>query len=81
MPIYEYKCDVCSYRFERNHPMADPPVTECPECHAHGVRKLFSTGGIVGSAHRSSGGDFPMPPVGGGGCSSGGCGMGMCGMG
>ncbi|MEO5364266.1 MAG: zinc ribbon domain-containing protein [Magnetococcus sp. DMHC-8] len=75
MALYDYKCDACAARFEVDHPMSAPPVQVCPECGAHKVRKILSTGGIsirtVGSKHSAP------PPS----CATGGCGGGMCGMG
>ncbi|MBF0142169.1 MAG: zinc ribbon domain-containing protein [Magnetococcales bacterium] len=76
MPIYDYKCDACQHAFEENHPMSAPPVRQCPACGAEKVRKILSTGGIVGST--KGGQDFSPPaasPCGGGGCGSGMCGM------
>ncbi|MGN7613023.1 FmdB family zinc ribbon protein [Magnetococcales bacterium HHB-1] len=74
MPIYQYKCDGCGHAFEKNHPMSDPPVKTCPECNQEKVRKIFATGGIVGSIKSGS---PPSPPP---ACSSGMCGSGMCGL-
>ena len=43
MPLYEYQCDACGTRFERIRKFSDPPLTECPNCGADGVRKLVSS--------------------------------------
>ncbi|MFB3917871.1 MAG: FmdB family zinc ribbon protein [Terriglobales bacterium] len=32
MPLYEYECTRCEYRFERIQKFSDPPVSKCPEC-------------------------------------------------
>ncbi len=32
MPIYEYECQKCEYRFERLQKLSDPPPTKCPQC-------------------------------------------------
>ena len=32
MPIYEYKCDSCSFRFEKRQGFDDEPVAICPRC-------------------------------------------------
>ena len=72
MPIYEYKCDGCGIRFERNQRMSDEPVRVCPECGKESVRKILSTGGVVGSMKS------PEPPP---SCPTGGCAGGMCGLG
>lgn len=42
MPIYEYMCDRCGHEFERLQHISDPPVTTCPECRKHAVRRLIS---------------------------------------
>lgn len=76
MPLYDYKCDACTVRFEVNHPMSAPSVRVCPECGEEKVRKILSTGGIQNRGGASRG-DAPSPPP----CARGGCGMpGMCGM-
>jgi putative FmdB family regulatory protein len=42
MPIYEYECQSCSHRFEEWQKISDPPVNECPKCHANKIEKLIS---------------------------------------
>ena len=32
MPLYEYECKKCGYRFERIQRFSDPMVKKCPEC-------------------------------------------------
>jgi len=50
VPTYEYKCDACGHRFERQQKMSDPPVNKCPEC-GQPVRRLISAvAGIVRGA-------------------------------
>lgn len=68
MPIYSYQCDNCGVRFERTQRFTDRPITRCPECRKHKVRKLLATPGIVfkGSGwyatdHRSSSGGISRP--------------------
>jgi len=47
MPIYEYECQSCGYRFERYQKMSDLPILVCPKCGAP-VRKLISAGtGVI----------------------------------
>ncbi len=41
MPIYEYECKQCGYRFERMKRFSDPPEKVCPECGAE-VMQLLS---------------------------------------
>lgn len=77
MPLYDYKCDACQHTFEVSHPMSAPSPTECPKCQAHGVRKVLSTGGVLGSTKSGGNPAGPaLPP-----CATGGCGSGMCGLG
>jgi putative FmdB family regulatory protein len=41
MPLYEYECATCGYRFERLLRVADAPTSrECPECGASARRKI-----------------------------------------
>lgn len=43
MPIYEYECKFCSYRFQLLQKMSDPPPSVCPNCNREGgVKKLIS---------------------------------------
>ena len=46
MPVYEYECDDCSHRFERQQRFSDPPVTHCPDC-AGAVRKVFHPASVI----------------------------------
>lgn len=32
MPLYEYECKKCKYRFERIQKFSDEPVKKCPQC-------------------------------------------------
>ncbi len=32
MPIYEYECQKCQFRFERLQKLSDPPPAKCPQC-------------------------------------------------
>ena len=56
MPIYEYKCLSCGYRFERFQAISEEPVKECPQCNGE-VKKLISSTSFVlkGSGWSSSG--------------------------
>ena len=73
MSLYDYKCDACGVAFEREHSMSAPSVKECPECGATRVRKVFSTGGILGSTKLGKF-DPSAPPN----CSTGSCATGAC---
>ncbi len=47
MPNYEYDCSHCGLKFERLQPIAEDPVSECPECLGK-ARRLISAGmGII----------------------------------
>jgi putative FmdB family regulatory protein len=47
MPTYEYRCPECGNEFEKFGRMSDPPVTECPSCHAEAQRKISGGAGLV----------------------------------
>jgi putative FmdB family regulatory protein len=49
MPTYEYRCRKCGHRFDVFQRIVDPPVKNCPKCHARGsVEQLISGGsGLV----------------------------------
>jgi putative FmdB family regulatory protein len=42
MPIYEYACQKCSHTFDALQKMNADPLTECPECGEHALKKLVS---------------------------------------
>lgn len=46
MPIYEYQCEACGNRLEVMQKMSDAPLTECPGCGRHSLRKLVSAAGF-----------------------------------
>jgi putative FmdB family regulatory protein len=41
MPIYEYKCDNCSFQFEKKQTFSDEPHSKCSKC-GHEARRIFS---------------------------------------
>ena len=47
MPTYEYRCPECGNEFEKFGRMSDPPVQECPNCHAEARRKISGGAGLV----------------------------------
>ncbi|MBH0203429.1 MAG: hypothetical protein HP496_14305 [Nitrospira sp.] len=46
MPIYEYQCDGCSYRFEVKQSIKDDPLSTCERC-GKSIRRLISSPGIM----------------------------------
>ncbi len=42
MPIYEYECGLCHFKFERKQGFNDEPLTTCPECQGEVRRVLRS---------------------------------------
>src|SRR5579862_2785557 len=42
MPLYEYQCTNCGYRFEKIRKFSDPPLETCPKCGGK-VEKLLSS--------------------------------------
>ncbi|HVP44205.1 MAG TPA: zinc ribbon domain-containing protein [Terriglobales bacterium] len=41
MPLYEFQCPKCGYRFERIQKFSDPDPKRCPECGARKVERLL----------------------------------------
>ncbi|MGE0645576.1 MAG: FmdB family zinc ribbon protein [Nitrospira sp.] len=46
MPIYEYQCESCAYRFEVKQSIKDDPLSICERC-GSAVRRLISSPGIM----------------------------------
>ena len=46
MPMYEYRCDLCGYEFEKLQRMSDDPLRDCPSCGASSLVKLVSAVGF-----------------------------------
>ena len=71
MPVYEYYCSSCKWRFEQLQPMSRSETpADCPEC-GSSARKALSVFAAV-----SRGADGYALPIGGGGgacCSGGNC--------
>jgi len=42
VPIYEYECGVCKFRFERKQSFDEEPVAICPECQGKACRVINS---------------------------------------
>ncbi len=43
MPTYEYECEACGLKFERQQPMSAAPLEQCPACRGR-VRRVVSGG-------------------------------------
>lgn len=77
MPIFEYKCNKCSNKFEILHKSANNiEQVLCPECQSEDNKKLFSAFSASGSSRDNScvSGSCGVEP------SYGGCSSGMCGL-
>ncbi|MEO0279191.1 MAG: FmdB family zinc ribbon protein [candidate division WOR-3 bacterium] len=46
MPVYEYKCESCNYKFEKLQSFNDEPEKLCPKC-GGAVKKLISRSSFV----------------------------------
>ena len=79
MPIYEYRCESCSGKFEVLTRFAERDSRQiCPTCESTKTRVLVSSFAVTG-AGESSPLDFGTQQAGGGGCCGGACGS--CGSG
>jgi len=72
MPLYEYRCDSCSGRFEVLASFAERERQACPNCDSQQTRVLVSSFGLVAV------GDGFAAESGDGGCCGGGCGSCGC---
>jgi putative FmdB family regulatory protein len=72
MPIYEYRCESCSEKFEVLTRFAErDSAQECPACESTKTRVLVSSFAVAGGSESSL--DFASEG-GGGGCCGGSCG-------
>ena len=46
MPIYEYECGLCHFRFERKQGFHEEPVAVCPECQGK-VRRVIHSSPVI----------------------------------
>jgi len=61
MPIYEYECTKCNYKFGKRQSINDQPIEACPQCQGK-VRRVISksTGFILkGSGFYKN--DYSLP--------------------
>ncbi len=42
MPIYEYQCQACKHQFEKLQKISDKPLSICPACEKHELKKMVS---------------------------------------
>ena len=42
MPMYEYQCKNCNFKFEQIQKINDEPLKNCPECQQPELHKLVS---------------------------------------
>lgn len=42
MPIYEYQCQLCGYKFEQLQSLSEKPLRVCPQCKKAKLVKLVS---------------------------------------
>jgi putative FmdB family regulatory protein len=73
MPIYEYRCESCSGKFEVLTRFAERDTSQiCPSCESTKTRVLISSFAVAGGSESSL--DFGSEQTSGGGCCGGGCG-------
>lgn len=42
MPVYDYKCNNCGYKFEVYRSVNETDTPECPNCHSKDTVKVFT---------------------------------------
>jgi putative FmdB family regulatory protein len=78
MPIYEYRCESCTEKFEVLTRFAERDTAQmCPVCESTKTRVMVSSFAVAGGDASAS--DFMSESSGGGGCCGGSCGS--CGSG
>ena len=73
MPLYEYHCPTCQYKFEKLQPMSSTGA-DCPNCEQP-AKRAISMFARVGAGAPEPADMAPMPQMGGGGCGAA-CGCG-----
>jgi len=46
VPIYEYECESCQFRFEKKQGFYDEPISLCPRCQGK-ARRVFHPAPII----------------------------------
>lgn len=60
MPIYEFRCQECGYRFSKRAPWSEKASIRCPECGGEKLKEIFglnfvSSGGSGACAGTAAG--------------------------
>jgi len=61
LPIYEYECSLCHFKFERKQRFDEEPVAKCPKCEGkarrviHSVPVIFKGSGFYTTDNRKGG--------------------------
>ena len=61
MPLYEYECEECGFKFEQLQKMTDEALVECPKCAKKSLRKLISATGFQLKGNGWYATDFKTP--------------------
>jgi len=46
VPIYEYECGLCQFRFERKQGFDEEPIAMCPKCQGK-ARRVFHSNPVI----------------------------------
>ena len=46
MPIYDYECNQCNFRFEKKQSFKDEPLETCPKCQGK-LRRIIHSSPIL----------------------------------
>ena len=46
VPVYDYECGICQFRFERKQGFDEEPVAMCPKCQGK-VRRVLHSSPII----------------------------------
>jgi len=58
MPIYEYECTNCNYKFEKRQSINDQPIEICPKCQKIAKRIISKNTSFVVKVSRSYKNDY-----------------------
>ena len=75
MPLYEYHCPRCSYKFEKLQSM-NATGADCPNCEQPAKRAISMFARVGNATEEPSFNPGPLPPLNAGGCGGCGCGHG-----